>query len=95
MKIININLSKILPPSFDSRSKETPEDDAELLESIKQFGILEPILVKPHGKDFEIIFGHRRYLCAGRAGLPTVPAIIFSAGDKETEILKIHENLHR
>jgi len=95
MNISHIDLKKILPPKFDSRTVESPEEDAELRDSIKQLGVLEPILVKPKGDDYEIIFGNRRYRMAGICGLPSIPCVISSAGDKEMEIIKIHENLHR
>jgi len=95
MRVDQIALRKILPPQFDQRSSTDENADQELLESIKQFGVLEPVLVRPQGKDFEIIAGHRRYRMASRAGLPTLPCIIQKADDKATEILKIHENMHR
>jgi len=95
MNIKNVDINKILPPVFDSRTKENPEADEELKNSIQQFGVLEPILVKPKNKQYEIVFGHRRYRMSTRLGLPTMPCIIMSAGDKETELMKIHENLHR
>lgn len=95
MKIDLINLTKILPPAYDQRSGFDEVADLELLESIKQFGVLEPILVRPKGNQFEIIAGHRRYRMASRAGLPTIPCISQKTDDKETELIKIHENIHR
>jgi len=95
MRVDQINTSKILPPKFDQRTLPNEEADNELLESIKQWGVLEPILVKQDVNQYEIIFGHRRFRMAVRAGLPSIPCIIFKAGDRETEILKFHENLHR
>lgn len=95
LNISHIDLKKILPPKFDSRTVESPEADTELRDSIQQFGVLEPILVKPKGDDYEIIFGHRRYRMACVCGLPSIPCIISSAGEKEVEIIKVHENLHR
>jgi ParB family chromosome partitioning protein len=95
MNIDLIKLTKILPPAFDQRSEFDETADLELLESIKQFGVLEPILVRPKDGQFEIIAGHRRYRMASRAGLPTIPCISQKTGDKETELIKIHENIHR
>ena len=95
MQISNINLSKIIPPAFDQRTDTDETADQELLDSIKQFGVLEPILVRQKVNQFEIIAGHRRFRMAQRAGLPTLPCIIQKAGDKETELIKIHENIHR
>ncbi len=95
MQIIQVALTKILPPSFDQRTSTDEQADQELLDSIKQFGVMEPILVRPKGPNFEIIAGYRRFRAATRAGLPTIPCISQKSDDKETEILKVHENIHR
>ena len=49
---------------------------AELTASVRQYGVLQPILVRPVGKRFEIVAGERRYRAAMSAGLPTIPALI-------------------
>jgi len=95
MNISLLDITLLLPPKLDSRTKESPEADLELKNSISQFGVLEPIQVKPSGDRFEIIFGHRRYRMASALGFPTMPCIIDSSGEKEIELKKIHENLHR
>ena len=95
MFVKNVSLTRIKPPQFDTRTKIDPEADEELSTSIQQFGVLEPILVKVDGDDFEIVFGHRRYRTCSRLGLATIPCIIVSSDDKELELIKIHENLHR
>jgi len=56
----------------------------ELAESIRQQGVLQPLLVRPHGDDFEIIAGARRWRAAQRAQLHEVPVILHTVGDAET-----------
>ena len=95
LKIEEIPLEKIDPPPFDVRSTPNKEKDAELLASIKEYGILEPICVRKVDKRFQLIYGHRRTVAAAAAALHTIPAIVIEAGDRLTEILKCHENIHQ
>ena len=92
---------KLLPadlvkdPARPLRSNLTPESVNELVESIRQVGIIEPLIVNQTGKTFEVIAGHRRLLAAEIAGLTSIPAIIIEAKGIDAEILKVHENLAR
>jgi ParB family chromosome partitioning protein len=95
LKIVHIHVADIIPPAFDSRTSTNPEKDAELLESVRQYGVLEPISVKKLNGKFEIIFGHRRFRAACAAPLPTIPAMVLDADEQLTEILKCHENIHQ
>jgi len=70
-------------------------DLSELTASIKEKGILEPILVRPSGGRFEIIAGERRYRAACDAGLDEVPCVVRSASDAEVMELALIENLQR
>ncbi len=93
--ITYIELSKLLLPEFEAH-KEIPEDTIlEITESIKSLGILEPLIVRPHDDEFEIVVGCIRYRCAKLAGLKTAPCIISELDDKEAEIVKLHENVKR
>ncbi len=79
--------------------KSFAEDDlAELTESIREKGIIQPILVRPK-RDmpdvFEIIAGERRWRAAQRAGLHEVPVVVIEAGDQEALELAIIENVQR
>lgn len=94
-QIKHVRLDKLLPPSFDARLTTSPSDDEELQNSIRHFGILEPILVKDTENGYEIIAGHRRYIAAGVVGLQAVPCIIMKVTGSDSEAIKIHENLHR
>jgi ParB family transcriptional regulator, chromosome partitioning protein len=70
-------------------------DLSELTASVRQKGILEPILVRPKGGRFEIIAGERRYRAAVEASLPEVPCIVRETSDAETMELALVENLQR
>ena len=70
-------------------------DLTELVASVKEKGILEPILVRPVGGGFQIIAGERRYRAAIEAGLPEVPCIVRDSSDAETMEIALVENLQR
>ena len=94
-KITYLNLADLTMPDFEAH-KQIPDDYiAEITESIKSLGILEPLLVRRKNKEFEIIAGCVRYRCAKIAGLKSAPCIILGLDDKAAEIVKIHENIKR
>lgn len=68
---------------------------AELTESIKQHGLMQPILVRTTGERFSIIAGERRYRAARRAGLETIPVIVKEVAPEEVMELALIENLQR
>ena len=67
----------------------------ELAENIKQYGVLQPIIVRPKEKKFEVVIGERRVRASIRAGLTQVPAIIRGLSDNQTDELRLIENVHR
>ncbi len=67
----------------------------ELAESIRQNGIIQPILVRPHGTSYQIVAGERRYQAALLAGLADVPVVIRDVTDEEVLGLALIENLQR
>ena len=67
----------------------------ELAESICQQGILQPLLVRPAGDDYQIILGERRWRAAQQAGLETVPCIVQEVEDRQALEMALIENLHR
>ena len=71
------------------------EDFAELVESIKDNGVIYPILVRPQGGKYQIISGHRRAAASRAAGLDKIPAIIRPMDDYESTVLMVHSNLYR
>jgi len=66
-----------------------------LVESVKELGVLQPILVRERGDQFELIAGERRWRAAKRAGLPTIPAVVRTADDEASLEQALVENLHR
>lgn len=70
-------------------------DLSELIASIKEKGILEPILVRPSGGRYEIIAGERRFRAANEAGLAEVPCVVRESTDAEAMELALVENLQR
>jgi ParB family chromosome partitioning protein len=67
----------------------------ELAESIRQRGVLQPILLKPHGEDYLIVAGERRWRAAQRARLHSIPAIVREIDDSATAELALIENIQR
>jgi ParB family chromosome partitioning protein len=68
---------------------------AELTESIREHGVLQPIIVTRSGEGYQIVAGERRYRASKRAGLATVPAIVRSMSDQKKLELSLIENLQR
>ena len=90
-----LNISDILPNRFQPRIKFEDESLDELAESINRFGVIEPIVVRPIGNKFEIIAGERRYKASKLASKTTIPSIVISLSDKDSEELALLENVQR
>jgi len=88
-------LSKIKPNKGQPRKHFDAAELAELTDSIKQNGILQPLLVRKNGSTYEIVAGERRYQAAKAAGLEEVPVIIRDVSDDEIFKLALIENLQR
>ncbi len=94
-KFQTISIDLIDDPKHPLRTDLSPESLQELTASIRQFGIIEPLIVKRTGERFEVIAGHRRLTAAGLADLIEVPCYLFDVPEEEGEFIKIHENLYR
>lgn len=92
---MQIKLDDIIPNRFQPR--EVFDEDAlnKLADSIKQHGVIEPILVRPVSNKYEIVAGERRYKASILAGLTKIPAMVRELTDKESSILAFIENEHR
>ena len=90
-----------LPPDklspFEKHPYQVREDAAmdELVESVRTYGILSPLLARPKGEGYELVSGHRRRLAAQKLGLPTVPVLVREMTDDEAVILMVDSNLQR
>ena len=92
----DIELKKIQPNRLNPRLEFNKARLDELADSIKQVGILEPIVVRPTGNDtYEVVVGERRYRAAHQAGLDKVPVSIHDYTDDEVMELNLIENIQR
>src|SRR5947207_2186921 len=94
-KVHQINLASIVPSALQSRKDFGREALQELIDSIRQHGIIQPLIVRQVGARFELIAGERRWRAAQEIGLTEAPAIIRSANDLEVLELSLIENLQR
>ena len=90
-----LSIKRIVPNPDQPRRFFHEQELNELAESIKQVGVLQPLLVRKKGQKFEIIAGERRYQAATLAGLEKVPVREIVADDKEVLTLALVENLQR
>lgn len=94
-KVHQINLASIVPSALQPRKDFSREALQELIDSIRQHGIIQPLIVRQVGARFELIAGERRWRAAREAGLTQVPVIIRTASDMEVLELSLIENLQR
>lgn len=91
-----IPVAQIVPNRHQPRKTFVEEELRELVESVKQHGILQPVLVRRKGENlYELIAGERRFRAAKAAQLPAVPAVIRKSGDQDSTILSLIENIQR
>ena len=94
--IASVALADIQPSNYNPRKTCDEASLAELAESIRQQGVLQPIGVRPIDENrFEVVFGERRYRASLMAGLETVPAVIYEVSDEVAEEMAVTENLQR
>ena len=91
----DINIDEISPCTFQPRTMFDEESLQALAASIKEKGILQPLLVRKLGNKYEIVAGERRWRAARLAGLQTVPVMIKELSDQETLEIALIENLQR
>jgi len=92
----HLRVDAIVPNRYQPRQTFSPQELAELTSSLKQSGLLQPILVRRKGDGiYELISGERRWRAAKEAGFETVQAVIRNCGDEESVVLALVENLQR
>jgi ParB family transcriptional regulator, chromosome partitioning protein len=95
-EVQHLRIDAIVPNRYQPRQTFPPEELAELTASLKQSGLLQPILVRRKGDGiYELISGERRWRAAKEAGLETIQAVIRNCGDEESVVLALVENLQR
>ena len=90
-----LSVKLIEPNPRQPRQVFAEEEMNELVHSIQEIGLLQPIVVRPAGKKYELIAGERRLRATKQAGLPTIPAIIRETADDDLLRDALLENLHR
>ena len=94
-EVFDIALKDIMPNRFQPREVFEDEALSELSTSIKEHGVIQPIIVRKVGDKYEIIAGERRFRASQLAGKETIPALVRDIDDKETAKIALLENLQR
>lgn len=91
----DIPLQQVRPNPYQPRKYFSNEAIQELTDSVKEHGVLQPIIVRKSIKGFEIVVGERRFRAAKEAGLETIPAVVRRLNDQQMMELALLENLQR
>ena len=91
----NIAIEAISPNPYQARTVWNEQELAELAESIRANGVIQPIIVRPAGTGYELIAGERRFRATKLASLTTIPALVRQATDEQLHEWALVENIHR
>ena len=94
-QIVQVNIDDIIPNRFQPRLSFDDQGLKELAASIKEHGIIQPLVLRKLGSKYEIIAGERRYKASQMAGLTTVPAVISNIDDNSSAEVALVENIQR
>ena len=92
-QIQDLELDKIVPNRYQPRREFSEDSIKELAETLDKDGLLQPIVVREDGDQYEIIAGERRYRAAKSLGWETIPAIVKNMDDDQAASLALIENL--
>ncbi len=93
--VLQVHIEDIIPNRFQPRLTFDEQGLKELADSIKEHGIIQPLVLRKLGDKYEIIAGERRYKAAQIAGLTTVPAVIANIDDNKSAEVALVENVQR
>jgi ParB family chromosome partitioning protein len=93
--LLEIPIDSIVPGKHQPRTSFHPERLGELVQSIKSNGIVQPVIVRKAGSQYQLIAGERRWRAARMAGLRTIPAVIRDVSEYKTLELALIENIQR
>lgn len=93
--VIELKINEVEPNTEQPRKHFNDEKLSQLAESIKQYGIVQPLIVKKDGNTYKIVAGERRWRAARLAGLQTVPVIVKDLTSKQVMEIALIENLQR
>lgn len=94
-KIHQIPINSIDDPDTPIRSRANERTIYDLSDSIRDVGLIQPIIIRSKGDRFEVVAGHRRLIACRVVGMLTVPCILSRSDDNTTDTLRLHENLGR
>ena len=94
-QIQDLPLARIHPNRFQPRHAFSSESISELAQTLREEGLLQPIIVREDGEEYEIIAGERRFRAAQSLGWEKIPAIVNNLSDQQTASLALIENLQR
>ncbi len=95
-RLIHIDPNTIVPNPRQPRTNFDPDELAELVHSVREFGVLQPVVVRDRGDGtYELIMGERRTRASREAGLDSIPAIVRDTADENLLRDALLENLHR
>jgi ParB family chromosome partitioning protein len=93
--VVELDFETIVPNPYQPRHNWNDEQLQDLASSIKENGVLQPIIVRPNNGKYEIVAGERRFRASQLAGLKKIPAMVRKTDDAEMLALAIVENIHR
>jgi ParB family chromosome partitioning protein len=93
--VVEIDVGEIGPSPYQPRSTMKEESLEDLRQSIAEKGVLQPVIVRRHAGEFQLVAGERRWRAAKLAGLETVPAVVMRVSDSEALEIALIENLQR
>ena len=93
--VITIGVEEIVPNPFQPRIRFSEVELDELADSIRQHGVMQPIIVRQNSGGYELIAGERRWRASQRSGLTDLPAIVRNLDDQQVAALALIENIQR
>lgn len=94
-EVREIPLGDIEPSPYQARGRMDPGRMEELVASIREHGLLQPVLVRPKGERYELVAGERRWRAAREAGMEKIPALVRVLDDRQALEIGLVENLQR
>lgn len=93
--VLEIEVDKVRPNPYQPRRAFAPEALQELADSIREHGVIQPVVVRARGQEYELVSGERRLRAVQLLGLSTVPAIVRALSESEAMELALIENIQR
>ena len=93
--ILELNIKEIAPNPFQPRMYFDPAQLEELANSIREYGVLQPVIVRLVDETYQLVSGERRFRASQIAGKETIPALVRQLGDREVAEMALIENLQR